>query len=344
MKNILACVLASEFAVGISQDAVPNANDGLTFDANDGLHLLQMHAHAHSSTQPKPLDEIVVPENARRPLWELKKRPKFGPDGTWATPYCKSVLGCTPYCVDGCNGVAVWSVEKNPPGLGAEGREEYDPNNPGGHFVSCIPTDKSRGRAPTPDYKILTMGGMLQCSGSENSTKTPFWVKVKATIMTTARKDELGIHWGCNDDGACKDWNSGGYAGDGQGWGNEYCPKGCVNDCASFSSGGFASCGFTPNPGQSGAGMYSGAKSNAVGPNPHCPLNAVYGTGQSAYTWCGEAKKTCKLSKETKAEIQAARAAMRTARKAFKDAKEAFKDAKDAFKDAKAKGEAECEQ
>jgi hypothetical protein len=82
---------------------------------------------------------------------------------------------------------------------------------------------------------------------------------------------------------------------------------------------------------------YNGGSTNAVGPNAHCPQNVIFGTGHSAYTWCGEEKKKCKLSKDTKTKIKDAKAAK-------KAAKQAFQDTKDSLAEALAEGLAQCEE
>lgn len=187
---------------------------------------------------------------------------------------------------------------------------------------------------------MKTMGGWVQCSGTENSTKTPFWSK---SFMTTAEKDALKIYWGTNDEGVTKSWNSGGWAGDGQGWGNEFCPKGCVNDCAEFKLGGFLSCGYEPHGGQSGWAGYDGARNRDSGPNKQCPQNVVRGTGASAWTWCGEQKKRCRISEAAKLKIKGAKAAKKAARAALKLSRQAFLDAKNALTDAQTEAAAECE-
>jgi hypothetical protein len=148
--------------------------------------------------------------------------------------------------------------------------------------------------------------------------------------LTTAEKDEKRLAWGTNDDGVTKSWNSGGWQGDGQGWGNEFCPVDCVNDCAEFKLGGFLSCGMNLGRGWFG---YSGSGSqnhnnNEAGPNSHCPQNVISGTGHQAWTWCGEKKVRCKQSADTKKRIKDAKAAKKAAKAALKLAKQAFQDAK----------------
>jgi hypothetical protein len=291
--------------------------------ANDGLHLLQTHVHAHSATQGKPLKPI--PETARTPQWALpKKQPKFGPDGSWATPYCKSLLGCEPYCPWGCDGLAKWEANYGGPGLGNADQDNYDANNKDAHFTSCVQGD-ARGIAPFPGYKVGKNGGFVKCLGSENATKKPFW----PSTWSNEEKELRQI--------AYTGRPHAGLVGDGTGWGNEFCPKGCVNDCAEFKLGSFITCGMNLGYGWSG---YNGGSTNAVGPNNHCPQNVVFGTGHTAYTWCGDPKETCKLSADIKARLKAAKAAKKAAKQAFK---KAFGEAKNALAAAEADALAECE-
>jgi hypothetical protein len=215
----------------------------------------------------------------------------------------------------------MWEASYGPPGLGCADKDGYDANNKGAHFLSCVPGD-SRGREPFPGYQVGTHGGFVKCLGSENATKKPFW---DGQIWTNEEKEQRQI--------AYTGRPHAGLVGDGHGWGNEFCPEGCVNDCAEYKLGSFISCGMNLGRGCSG---YNGGSTNAVGPNAHCPQNVVFGTGHSAFTWCGEPKNKCKMDAATKAKIKAAKVVA-------KEAKAAFKEAKDALAEAKAEGLAQCE-
>lgn len=202
----------------------------------------------------------------------------------------------------------MWDASYGPPGLGNVEKEDYDANNKRAHFLSCVPGD-GRGREPFPGYQVGKHGGFVKCLGSENATKTPFW----PTTWSNEEKEQRQI--------AYTGRPHAGLVGDGHGWGNEFCPEGCVNDCAEFKLGAFMTCGMNLGRGWSG---YNGGTTNAVGPNYHCPQNVVFGTGHMAYTWCGEKKKRCKISADLKTRIKNARAAKKAARQVFNEAKSAL--------------------
>merc|ERR1719183_1699122 len=86
------------------------------------------------------MDEVT----GRKPTCEypLKPTPKFGPDGTWNTPFCKGVDGCLhneQYCPNGCNGMALWQNWNTfRPELSKTTR----------HFISCYNEGRNYGGVP----------------------------------------------------------------------------------------------------------------------------------------------------------------------------------------------------
>merc|ERR1719174_547140 len=151
--------------------------------------------------------------------YPLKPTPKFGPDGTWNTPWCKDIDGCEEnemFCPDGCNGVATWTSW-------SYARNYLRPDKK--QFQSCW-QGKNYGGVPGTWYNKKQ--GLMNCFGSENATKPSFFPQ-PPTEQLTKWKYQL------------KPW---GHLEGLRAEGNEYCPKDCVDDCAGFKLGNFLGCGF----------------------------------------------------------------------------------------------------
>jgi len=224
-------------------------------------------------------DDLALPGKPKIPLQQVGP---WGPDGTWNTPYCKDIQGCTPYCPPGCDGAARWmwaaypnsrlDVPKGP--IGGMGR--------GGprHFVACEQGKRVPG-AVGAQPKVAWMN----CLGSENATKAPLnpagdGLKDNPLVGTDRRLKYPDFRVA---PALYPKWSMTPY-------GYEYCPVDCVNDCAFFQHGNFNLCGVSaPVSGWSG---YNRQNSPAVGSNPRC--NTDYGwPGQiSVYLWCGERTTT----------------------------------------------------
>lgn len=243
--TLVSAIVASEDA------ALANLEE---FD--DGLSLLQL-----SSRRSGELEDL---DHTIRPPWTtpygLQPKPAFGPDGTWATPYCKDIQGCSkPYCPPGCNGGAYWEgMPYDNTRLNVKAKKGY-------HFLGCLV-----GSAAGSAAVVNPAGGILRCLNSESATKPAYWPPVPDEIKT-AMRPKVGAEWGL------------------EAYGKEYCPDDCVNDCAAFKFGNFLWCGDT-DPRKSG--IYDGSPSNN-GPNRKCQVDEVTWMGAMiTTTWCGERTTT----------------------------------------------------
>lgn len=259
-------MMASMGFVALSMIGVSASDSSL----EDGLSLLQLQAASRMELESGE-ESKIHPVAA---TWPLKPKPSFGPDGTWATPFCKNILGCDPYCPAGCNGSAYWetNVGREPvPALAA--KFGYDPNHKKPHFLACATPQRSAKAPGSPATLVSGFTGFINCVNSENSTKPNIWTDF---FPMPELQSKIGASH------AAPVW------GDHSGYSNEFCPDDCVNDCAMFKLGGFTTCG-RKNDGFEWQG-YNGAGN--TGPSPFCPEGQVAATGQTAWTWCGSTTTT----------------------------------------------------
>lgn len=198
------------------------------------------------------------------------------------------------------------------------------------HFLACDP-GSGVGEATLTNASLGRLGGKwLKCLNSENSSK-PFQWAGKLPTLDFYKTNGL-MTWVGHE------------RADLNGFGNEYCPDDCVDDCASFKWGSFDTCGATGANKWEG---YNGGASKAVGPNPMCREGVVtVSNGMVSRMWCGpkpppketckrlraqskEAKTTLKSDAASKATIKALREQLKAAKAARKAAKKIINDNKD---------------
>jgi len=194
----------------------------------------------------------------------------FGPDGTWATPYCKHIQGCLneeKKCPAGCNGAAYWEwayPANSRLGIPKQGKRF--------HYLGCV-QGMNRGGA---------IGSLSFHDCYQNCFNGPDSHKPAITSSDPAWIAQNNIQMGQIDPSQTF-------------YQNEFCPAECVNDCATFKLGQFLGCGSTMGTGWAG---YNGATTRDGGPNPMCSVGVMaastqFGrTGQTSYTWCGEPTTT----------------------------------------------------
>jgi len=265
--------------------------------ADEALSLLQRSTKHVSVLQPSNDNVAVVDDSIpyAEPFsatslcgdcaeWPIKPKPQFGPDGTWAHPYCKDIQGCVPYCPAGCDGVAKWDWWTFPNSnfaVGGLSKHIYPRNQV--NFAYCLPGERKGG---TPIGTLIPgNSGFMNCLGSENASKPTFW----------------------SQNGAVDKMPYPNYATNGQvyprfpfpwlkqmekyhltAYGHEYCPAGCENDCAYFKFGNFLQCGVT---GMKWNG-YNNEWAPGSGPNKNCREGIVQGRTLTSYHWCGATTTT----------------------------------------------------
>jgi hypothetical protein len=232
-------------------------------DSEEYLSLLQLSAKPHS------VDDLQLPVvGFEYPLGEAVS---YGPDGTWATPYCKNIQGCTVaerVCPAGCNGAAFWETVPYPNSrLGVPAA----PASRNAHYGGCI-TGRNIGGAygssPIGKWGVQTQ---QNCLNGPDSDKPGFF---SVDVAWVTEHFAISAPWDITQTG----------------YQHEFCPADCVNDCAMFKNGLFKACGSTAGLGWTG---YNGATTNAVGPNPKCPLGKMHrDRGIASFTWCGEPTTT----------------------------------------------------
>jgi len=250
-----------------------------TFD-DDALNLLQLQHQNKMEFEP----QFPIPGSYKAwPIDEEKlreKRPKFGPDGTWATPYCPGLQGCEAYCPAGCNGIAYWEPWPYRPNEEVEKREGWQRNKNLANFIACHQGSNAAIQWAHPVQKSPAPPGWrgiwLNCFGSENSSKPLFWDKF--TTMEEKTKYNFDRRPECDDMGARF---------------HEFCPVGCEDDCATFKFGNFYGCG-SQEPKGVGYGFtgYNGVGDRSVGPNRLCQENNVVGDAYLSFLWCGKPTTT----------------------------------------------------
>jgi hypothetical protein len=245
-------------------------------DVEEHLSLLQLSAKPRSVAENSDdLDAYVGDldldlERGTPYTWAAPAdlRRGFGPDGTWATPYCKHIQGCLKEersCPAGCNGAAYWEWT-NP----ANSRLGV-PNSMGAakgkrmHYLGCQQGMNRGGAIGSFSFHDCYMN----CFNGPDSDKPaitssdPAWPAQNKINMQGIDPSQTFYQ-------------------------NEFCPADCVNDCAFFKLGQFLGCGFIPPPIMSTSGR----------PSAYCPVGKIgalqqYGAvGASSWTWCGEPTTT----------------------------------------------------
>jgi hypothetical protein len=243
-------------------------------DVGEYLSLLQLSARPHSVAESSDdvdahdADDLDAPASISYPItWDTRR--SFGPDGTWATPYCKNIQGCTleeRVCPPGCDGTAYW--ERTPYGNTKFGIPNGWAQRNTAHFIGCI-QGLNRGGA-FGSWQVHNH--MQNCNNGPDSKSPTFfssdaeWVQQNIGTLSSGINDATQTAYG-----------------------QEWCPANCVNDCAMFKNGQFLACGMT-DPAQKWAG-YNGANTN-IGPNPMCQIGVMKTFYTSSYTWCGEPTTT----------------------------------------------------
>jgi len=231
---------------------------------DEHMHLLQLSARRSVADNLEDDDLDVRDLTAGTPYPVPANKPRFGPDGTWATPYCKRIQGCEPdevYCPAGCDGAAFWvehSYANSRLGVPARGKT-------GKHYLGCHQGRNLGGAVGR------FVGPWMNCFNSENATKPAYYDLDPAFVAANIGRLPSYIDAKL------------------QGYGNEFCPDECVNDCALFKLGMFNDCGFTEGRPWRG---YSGGSTRDVGPNPACREGVATPFGTSTYLWCGEPTTT----------------------------------------------------
>jgi len=257
-------------------------------DFEDALSLLQLstrRASEHSveeelSEYENDMIAVPGPGTAGWPTWPIQPKPAWGPDGTWATPYCKDIRGCTPYCPNGCDGAAHWLAYTFPNArFGIKGAMAGSRPMDQRHFAKCHPGKKLPGSIGSSGAT-----GWVNCLGSENATKPYLWSE--ASDKWT--KDPLrGTGRWANKKVPTLRKHEEAYSMTPYGY--EYCPIGCVNDCAYFKYGNLHQCGTT----SAGWNGYDGKSSPSVGSNKRCNVDHVtYWNAVQTAVWCGEPTTT----------------------------------------------------
>jgi len=129
------------------------------------------------------------------------------------------------------------------------------------------------------------------CNNGPDSKKPAFWDNAEGAANLLKWRGALGLSMPV-------DMTMSAY-------GNEYCPTGCVNDCAAFKLGNLYTCGSQKGIGWQG---YNGGTTKAAGPNPFCPLGSVARRGETTMTWCGEPTTTTTTPPPPPADDEAAAA------------------------------------
>jgi len=225
-------------------------------DSEEYLSLLQLSARPHSVDDL----EAPVPGFEYAITWGA---PPLGPDGTWATPWCRNIQGCTVaerVCGAGCNGAAYW-----PPVSYANSRLGVPVQGKDSHYGGCV-TGRNIGGAVGS-----SRGNWQNCLNSPESDKPAIFPP--------------DVAWVTDNFGSLTPFEPSLTA-----YRHEWCPAACVNDCAQFKLGYFIACGQTQGLRWAG---YNMGTTNAVGPNRMCPLGKMHrDRGTITYTWCGEPTTT----------------------------------------------------
>jgi len=248
---------------------------------DSALSLLQIHAHQNDATVS---GEWKCKDTGIPGLDVDNKESTIacGPDGTWATPYCPTLKGCTPYCPNGCDGCAWWEQPHENPRVGA-GIEANGRSMRGGenlrHFTFCSPIN---GACKGCETATSTACGM-DCRNSENKSKAPVNPYVDTGEGGPAKKSGMVSTWTLINNGKVQ------------------CPPGCVNDCAYFKYGNLHSCGAL-----SGGWLFYRGGYRKMHPT-YCPEGVKnWNSGvlpQQQTIWCGEPPTTTTTTKEDTGEV-----------------------------------------
>jgi hypothetical protein len=260
--------------------ALAASDDAPLGQFDDAVSLLQL-----STRRVDDLDRVdeSAPPAVDAQRYPVAPKPPMGPDGPWGTPWCKDHRGCTPYCPHGCDGAAYWDAPFPNDRIGIPDISTGRRNNKMNFYV-CAP-GKDLG-VPIGKFQNGLTFTYMQCLGSENATKPPFFQEHDMEWKTTVGPRKPGM--------VRNGWNGGKYPTKGEsmeGFGFEYCPDDCVNDCALFKWGNFHQCGTGD-----GRNSIQWFYDNTANPheNQNCKADAATykGVGTESYLWCGERTTT----------------------------------------------------
>jgi len=257
-------------------------------DSDEYLSLLQLSARPRSVAEDLDVVDVDDLDSAGQgpgqgseeiiPItWDTQR--SFGPDGTWATPFCPHVEGCLlaeRVCPAGCDGTAWWQAgfNRRKEGFGALPASRKPLQL--AHFHGCE-QGKTYGGAFGSSIVLASGSALQNCKNGPDSKKP-------AVFDNSAGKESL-LKWKRNIGMSFpSDLTMTAYM-------NEYCPAGCVNDCAVFNMGNFYTCGsLIKHPSQYYNHQVPSPASRV--PNPKCPLGSIFRRGESTATWCGEPTTT----------------------------------------------------